>query len=65
MAAAEQSLKYFGEHIQSTFLDKVGFVERLDQIDDSPENYWSEAIPEIERKIAVLPIVEQMREWGE
>lgn len=65
MEAAKQSLKYYGEHIQSTFLDKAGFVERLDQIDDSPENYWSETIPEIERKIAALPATERIRELGE
>ena len=63
--AAQQSLKYYGEHIQHTFLDKPGFVERLDQIDDSPENYWSETIPEIERKITALPTMEKIREIGE
>jgi len=63
--AAQQSLKYYGEHIHSTFLDKTGFVERLDQIDDSPENYWSETIPEIERRIVSLPSTERIDELGE
>ncbi len=63
--AAQQSLKYYGEYIQVAYLSKVNFVERLDQIDDSPENYWSETIPEIERKIAALPVVETIKELGE
>lgn len=65
MEAAQQSLNYYGDHIQSTFLDKPGFVERLDQIDDSPENYWSETIPDIKRKIAALPATERIIELGE
>lgn len=65
MEAAQQSLKYYGEHIHATFLDKTGFVERLDQIDDSPENYWSETIPEIERRIVSLPTAERIDELGE
>jgi len=65
MEAARQSLKYFGEYIQSAYLDEIGFVERLDSIDGSPENYWSGAIPEIKRKIAELPTLEIMGEIGE
>ena len=63
--AAQQSLKYYGEHIQFTFLDDAGFVERLDQLDDSPENYWSKTIPEIEQRIAALPTTERAKELGE
>jgi hypothetical protein len=63
--AAQQSLKYYGEHIRSTFLDNAGFVERLDQLDDSPESYWSKTIPEIERRIAALPVAERVGELGE
>lgn len=53
--AAQQSLKYYGEHIQSTFLAQKGFVERLDQLDDSPTCYWSKTIPDIKNRIAALP----------
>lgn len=59
--AAQQSLKYYGEHLHATFLNKDGFVERLDQIDDSPENYWSKTLPDIERKIMALPSVDAER----
>lgn len=60
--AAQQSLKYYGEFIKSTFLDKPGVVERLDQIDDSPENYWSQNIPDIESRIAALPEINRIDE---
>ena len=63
--AAQQSLKYYGEHLHTTFLDKNGFVERLDQIDDSPENYWSKTLPDIEQKIMALPSVERIKRLGE
>lgn len=63
--AAQQSLKYYGEHLHTTFLDKNGFVERLDQIDDSPENYWSKTLPDIEQKIMALPSVERIKCLGE
>lgn len=64
MDASQQSLIYYGEHIHSTFLDKEGFVERLDQIDDSPKNYWSEIIPDIEKRIMSLPNLEKVKEIG-
>lgn len=63
--AAQQSLKYYGDHLHITFLNKDGFVERLDQIDDSPENYWSKTLPEIEQKIMRLPSVERIKLIGE
>lgn len=53
--SARQSLKFYGQHLKSVFLDMAGFIERLDQIDDSPENYWSQTVPEIEQKIVALP----------
>jgi len=63
--AAQQSLKYYGEHLHTTFLDRNGFVERLDQIDDSPENYWSKTLPDIKQKIMALPSVERIKRLGE
>lgn len=63
--AAQQSLRYYGDHLHKTFLDKEGFVERLDQIDDSPENYWSKTLPDIEQKIMALPSVERIKLLGE
>ena len=53
--AAHQSLDYYASYIQTTYLDSDGFVERLDLIDPSPENYWSKTLPDIKGKISALP----------
>lgn len=53
--AASVSLQYYANYIQSTYLAVDGFVERLDMIDPSPENYWSQRLPEIMEKIHALP----------
>ena len=53
--AAKLSLQYYAKYIQNTYLDSKGFVERLDMIDPSPENYWSHKLPEIKARIHALP----------
>ncbi len=53
--AAKLSLQYYAKYIHNTYLDAEGFVERLDMIDPSPENYWSHALPAIETQILALP----------
>lgn len=53
--AAHLSLQYYAGYIQQTYLSTPNFVERLDMIDPSPKNYWSNTLPEIERKIQALP----------
>lgn len=53
--AAKLSLQYYAEYIQNTYLDSEGFVERLDMIDPSPENYWSHTLPKIKKQIHALP----------
>lgn len=53
--AARFSLQYYGDYIKRTYLETKEFVERLDMIDSSPENYWSKAVPSIERQIQALP----------
>lgn len=53
--AARQSLDYYASYIQTTYLEPVGLVERLDLIDPSPENYWSKTLPDIKKKIGALP----------
>lgn len=63
--AARQSLQYYAGFIRNTYLDNPGFVERLDLLDESPENYWSKAIPNIEKKIMVLPCVADAALIGE
>ena len=57
--AAKQSLKYYAEYIQKTYLETEGLVERLDLIDPSPENYWSKTLPDIEKNIRALPYNEE------
>ena len=53
--AAKVSLEYYAKFIQRTYLETKGFVERLDMIDPSPENYWTQKLPEIENRILALP----------
>lgn len=57
--AAQLSLQYYAGYIQRTYLQTEGFVERLDLIDPTPENYWSKTLPDIERKIQALPCAEK------
>ena len=53
--AAKVSLEYYAKFIQRTYLETKGFVERLDMIDPSQENYWTQKLPEIENRILALP----------
>lgn len=53
--AARQGLDYYAMYIQTTYLNPDGFLERLDLIDPSPENYWSKMLPDIKEKITALP----------
>lgn len=53
--AAKQSLSYYAEYIQETYLSDMSVVERLDLIDPAPENYWSTNLPQIKEKIQALP----------
>lgn len=53
--AAQLSLQYYAEYIKKTYLSEKGFVERLDMIDPSPENYWSKTLPDIQKRIMALP----------
>lgn len=60
-AAARQSLKYYASYIEKAYLSTKGLVERLDSIDQAPENYWTKALPDIRKKIQALPCVEEMQ----
>ncbi len=53
--AARQSLQYYADFLQETYLSVPGLVERLDLIDPSPENYWSKVLPSIKENIHSLP----------
>lgn len=59
--AAKRSLMYYAEYIQRTYLDVEGLVERLDQVDPSPEKYWSKILPTINRKIQTLSCIEKTK----
>jgi len=64
--AAQESLQYYAQYIQKTYLDIEGLVERLDMLDPSPENYWSKTLPDINKRIMELPFnVEEKMLEGE
>lgn len=58
-SAARQSLQYYAEYIEKSYLGAKGLVKRLDDVDPSPENYWTKALPDIRKKIQALPCVEE------
>lgn len=49
--AARQSLLFYSDFLNKTYLSYEGFVARLDSIDPSPKEYWSNALPDIKQKI--------------
>lgn len=63
-AAARQSLLFYADYIEKSYLGTKGFVERLDSIDPSPENYWTKTLPDIKKKIQALPCVEKVTLLG-
>lgn len=52
---ARKSLNYYAEFIENTYVSVPGLVQRLDLIDPAPENYWSQTLPDISKKISALP----------
>ena len=55
MDAARLSLCYYAKYLQDNYLATEGFVQRLDLIDVSPVNFWSNALPNITDRIFALP----------
>ena len=47
----QQSLIYYADFIQKTYLDDSKLLKRLDSIDPSTERYWTNKVPIIETKI--------------
>ena len=47
----QQSLTYYADFIQKTYLDDSKLLKRLDSIDPSTERYWTTKVPIIETKI--------------
>lgn len=58
-AAARKSIQYYGEYIKKAYLSTKGLVERLDMVDPSPINYWSQTLPDIKQKIEALPCYQE------
>ena len=55
MEAAKKCLEYYSDYIDKTYLSTEGLLDRLDMIDPSKENYWSNVLPQISRRIQMLP----------
>lgn len=53
--AAKKSFEYYANYLEDTYISVPGLVQRLDQIDPAPENYWSKTLPGICERIRVLP----------
>ena len=59
-SASKLSLKYYADYINNAYLSDKGLVERLDLIDPSTTNYWSENLPIINKKIQELSNVKEL-----
>lgn len=55
MDAARESLLYYAQYIQKTYIEVPQLLERLDMIDPSPTNYWTKMLPVIQQNINALP----------
>lgn len=49
--AAKKSLEYYASFIKNNYLSNNNLLERLDLLDSSPQNYWTENLPIINKKI--------------
>ena len=49
--ASKKSLDYYAEFIKENYLNDNNLLERLDLLDSSPHNYWTENLPIINNKI--------------
>lgn len=53
--ALRESLMYYSKYISDTYFLEDGLTERLDQIDNQPDNYWTTALPRVVENINALP----------
>lgn len=53
--ALRESLMYYSKYISDTYFLEDGLMERLDQIDNQPDNYWTTALPKVVEHINALP----------
>ncbi len=56
---ARQSLLYYSDFLKRSYLSEKSLVNRLDSIDPSPDNYWSEILPSINKGILALPCADK------
>lgn len=52
--AANISLQYYSDYINTTYLSNMKFIERLDSLNPSPKKYWSTILPNICKEIEKL-----------
>lgn len=52
--ALSESLAYYAKYINDTYFLEEGLIERLDQIDSQPDNYWTTALPDVVNNINTL-----------
>lgn len=53
--AARRSLEYYAEYINRIYLESDGLVDRLDSMDNLPDNDWTERLSLITKNINALP----------
>lgn len=60
ISSSQLSLEYYANYISQTYLSDKGLIERLDLIDPSPSNYWTENLPIINKKIQELTQIKEL-----
>lgn len=60
--SAKKSLEYFSNYIENTFLKPENLLQRLDMLDPSPANYWSNSLPAITNDIGRLSSISNFLE---
>lgn len=59
-SASKLSLQYYADYLNKAYLSDKGLVERLDLIDPSTTNYWTENLPIINKKIQELSNIKEL-----
>lgn len=59
--AARKSLQYYANYIENTYMSNKNIIERLNLIDPTKRNNWSELLLDISKKIHELSNVEESK----
>lgn len=59
--AARKSLQYYANYIENTYMSNKNIIERLNLIDPSKRNNWSELLLDISKKIHELSNIEESK----